>query len=144
MKSSNFFNTYHDEVDDNIRNRKVGQTTRMAVEGGGANIDGGDKLGGDRLGALVVSTRSVLGQDAVALVAERVEGPDDIVVGPLRDNFGDGAGEGHDTSGEDSEDGGETHGEEACDEAKRLEKATLAESDWGVDERLDQSMVQVL
>ena len=129
MEPSKFADTYHDEVDDDISNRKVGQTTGMAVEGGGTNVDGGDKLGGDRLGALVVSTRSVLGQDGVALVAERVEGTDNVVVGPLRDDFGDGAGEGHDTSGEDSEDSGETHGEETCDEAKGAEKATLAEND---------------
>jgi len=141
---SKLANTYHDEIDDDISNRKVGQTARMVVDGRGTNVDGSDDLGRDRLGALVVSAGSVLGEDGVALVAESVEGTHDVVVGPLRDDFGDGAGEGDDTSSEDSEDGGETHGDEACDEAKRLEKATLAESDWDVDEKLDQSMVQVL
>ena len=112
-----------------MSDRKVGHTTRMIADGAGTNVDGSDKLGRDILGALVVPAATELGEDGVALVAERVEGTDDVVVGPLRDNFGDGAGEGHNTSSEDSEDGGETHGEEACDEARRLEKATLAESD---------------
>ena len=101
----------------------------MTADGGGTHVDGSDDLSGNLLGALVVPAGSELGEDGVALVAERVEGTDDVVVGPLRDDFGDGAGEGHDTSGEDGEDSGETHGEEACDEAKGAEKATLAEND---------------
>ena len=121
--------TYHDEVDDDISNRKVGQTARMTGDGPSTNVDGSDKLSRDILRALVTAAATELGEDGIALVAERVECTDDVVVGPLRDNFGDGASEGHDTSGEDSEDSGETHGEEVCDEARRLEKATLAESD---------------
>jgi len=96
----------------------------MIVDSAGARINGSSELDGDILRALVVPAVGELGEDAVALVAERVEGLGDIAVGPLRDDFGDGAGERHDTSSEDSEDGGETHGEEAGDEE---EKATLAE-----------------
>jgi len=143
METGELADTYRDDRDDDISNPKVGQTARMAVDGRGADVDGRNDLGSDLLGALVVPAGSELGEDRVALVAERVEGSDDVVVRPLRDDFWDGPGEGNDTSGENSEDGGETHGEDVRDEAKRPEKATLAESDW-VDEKFDQSAAQVL
>ena len=114
MEPSKLANTYRDDRDDDISNPEVGQTSRMTVDSGGADVDGGNDLGCDLLGALVVPASSELGEDGVTLVAERVEGTDDVVVGPLRDDFGDSTGEGNDTSGEDSEDGGETHGEEVC------------------------------
>ena len=145
MEPCKIANTYHEEVDNDISNRNGAQSARMAGDGTGANVDGGDELGGDRLGALVVPAATELGEDGVALVAERVEGTDDVRVGPLRDDFGDGPGEGHDTSGEDSEDGGEAHGEERRVTKRRgWRRLPLAESDWDVDERLDQSVVQVL
>ena len=88
----------------------------MTVDGPGANVDGGNDLGGDILRALVVPAGGKLGEDRVALLAEDVESLGDVAVGPLRGDLGDGASEGHDTSGEDSEDGGETHCEEDGDE----------------------------
>ena len=108
--------TYGDDFDDDISNRKVGETAGVVVDGVGTDVDGSNNLGGDLLSALVVPAAAERGEDAVALVAEGVEGVRDVAVGPLRNDFGDGAGEGHDTSSEDSEDGGETHGEEAGDE----------------------------
>jgi len=129
MEPSELANTYRNNLDDDVSNHNVAQTSRMTADGSGANVDGSDKLGGNLPSALVVSASTELGEDGIAFIAERFEGANDVVVGPLRDDFGDGPSKGHDTSGEDSEDGGETHGEEGYDEAKRLEKATLAESD---------------
>ena len=109
---SELANTYRDHFDDDIGNSKVGQAARVIVDGSGARVDGSGQLDGDIIRALVVPAAAELGEDAVAMAVESVEGIRDVAVRPLRDDLGDGAGEGHDTSGEDSEDGGETHCEE--------------------------------
>ena len=140
-------NTYRDDFDDDISNRKVSETTGMVADGVGADVDGSDNLGGDLLGALVVPAAAERGDDAVAVVVEGIEGVHDVAVRPLRNDLGDGTGEGHDTSGEDGEDGGETHGEEAGDEerrAKRLRRLLWLRATEGVDETLNQRVVQVL
>ena len=77
---SKLANAYHDEVNDDTSNHMVGQTARMVADDRGTNVDGSDDLGRDLLGALVIPAGSELGQDRVALAAQRVEGVDDVVV----------------------------------------------------------------
>lgn len=104
--------TYGGNVGDNASKHSGTETARETAKGSGTNIDGSNELNNNCIGALVVIAVVELGDDSVALAAEDVEGVLDVRDGPLRDDLGDGAGEGHSTGSEDREDSRETHDEE--------------------------------
>ena len=112
VKSWKLANTYGGNFGNDVGDRRATKTTSKATEGGGTSVDGNDELNGNRIRALVVVAVVELGNDRVALLAEVGEGLLDVGVGPLGDDLGDSASEGHGTGSEDSEDGRETHGEE--------------------------------
>lgn len=104
--------TYRDDLNSRFSNHGDAKNAVKSTKSGGALFDGDDKLADDDARARIVVAAVEPGEDIVAVVAEEAKGVRDIGGGPLRNDFGDGAGEGHGTGGEDSEDGGETHDEE--------------------------------
>jgi hypothetical protein len=113
MEPRKLVDTYDDNVSDNVSEREGRKSASETTKGGGTNIDCSNELDDNSVSARVVIAATKLGNNSVALVAEVGEGVLDVGRGPLRDDFGDSAGEGHSTGGEDSKDGGETHDEEA-------------------------------
>jgi len=105
--------TYDDYVSDCVSNHEGAKTTSKATNEGVTVVDGDDELGANESGARVVVAVVELENGGVALVVEVVEGVLDFGIGPLRNDVGYSAGEGHSTGSEDSKDGREAHDEEA-------------------------------
>ena len=97
-------NAYGGDVGSNCGGTNTaGKTTK----GSGTNVNGSSRPKDNGTGPGAVRAAVELWDDGIALVAEVGEN------GPLHDDLGDRASEGHSTGSEDSEDGRETHDEKA-------------------------------
>lgn len=102
--------TYSYDVDNGSNDRgDDNESTAKSAKRAGANVDGGDHLDENGVGAGVVVATVESRQDGFALIIEGVESIDSVGGASFRDDFGDGTGEGHGASGEDHESNDETH-----------------------------------